>query len=297
MNHSKFQSEEIIERYVRNQLSVEDRRAFQEHFFTCDDCFSQVQMTDRFIGAVRHAAESGLVPDKIVPSEALELSGRWFRWVKPALAITVAATPVLAAAIAWLLLVRLPALREDIAAQRNAREQIEQLKQRQIDELNAQLQREQQSRQSGREEAALARNENTQHREEQAQNTKSSSVRRAGDGASELLAKNVPVVALQATRASQDMNELELPGTGQRFALFIEIAPQARFKSFRLEVFDSTGRIVSSAGRLRVNKQNAVVATLDSQPFAGGDYLVKLYGGSQAQTFLVEEYKLRLSKK
>lgn len=290
MNHSEIQNEEIIERYVLNQLNDEERRAFQEHFFTCDDCFSQVQMTERFIGGVRHAAESGLIADHISPRETARLSGRWFRWMKPALVITMAATLVLCAVVAWLLLVRLPALRDEIAAQRRARDEIEQQKQRQIDELNAQHQREQQSRPE-REEAANT--ENTRHRDEQAQNAKSSSKRSAGEG-SELLAKNVPFVTLQATRASEDINEIELPATAQRLALYIEIAPRAGAKSFRLEVFAASGGIVSSADNLRLNKQNAVVATLDARSFASGDYLVKLYGGGPR--LLVGEYKLRVKR-
>lgn len=293
MNHSEIQNEEIIERYVRNQLSAEERRVFQEHFFTCDDCFSQVQMTERFINGVRHAVESGLVADRIIPRET-EVSSRWFRWVKPAFAITMAATLVLSAVIAWLFVVRIPALRGEIQAQRKAREEIEQQKQRQIDELNARLQ-EEQSRQLGREEAALVPGE---HKPEQpGRSTNSSSRRSAGAEATELLAKNIPVVTLQPTRAAQDMNEIELPATARRFALFIEIAPHSRFKSFRLEVLTPTGSLVSSASNLLLNKQNAVVAILQAEPFASGDYLVKLYGGSQGQTRLVGEYKLRLNKK
>lgn len=55
MNHREIDEKEIIERYVRQQLSLAERRAFQEHYFTCDACFDKVQMTARLIAGVRDA--------------------------------------------------------------------------------------------------------------------------------------------------------------------------------------------------------------------------------------------------
>lgn len=72
MTHQEIEQREIIERYVRDQLAPEEQRAFQEHFFTCDACFEQVQMTERFIAGVRYAAETGLLgPELAERSEAV----------------------------------------------------------------------------------------------------------------------------------------------------------------------------------------------------------------------------------
>src|SRR6266571_422975 len=61
MTHQEIEHQDIIERYVRNDLSAADRGAFQEHFFACDECFEQVQLTERFIAGVNHAAATGVL--------------------------------------------------------------------------------------------------------------------------------------------------------------------------------------------------------------------------------------------
>ena len=61
MTHQEIEHQDIIERYVRNDLSATDRGAFQEHFFACDECFEQVQTTERFIAGVNHAAATGVL--------------------------------------------------------------------------------------------------------------------------------------------------------------------------------------------------------------------------------------------
>lgn len=66
MLHSKIQNEEIVERYVRNQLVPEERQAFEEHFFGCDECFSKLQSVEAFVAGVRDASVRGLLDDQRV---------------------------------------------------------------------------------------------------------------------------------------------------------------------------------------------------------------------------------------
>ncbi|MEW6130006.1 MAG: zf-HC2 domain-containing protein [Acidobacteriota bacterium] len=56
MNHREIDDNEIIERYARHQLSPEERRAFQEHYFACDACFDKVQMMARLIAGICEAS-------------------------------------------------------------------------------------------------------------------------------------------------------------------------------------------------------------------------------------------------
>lgn len=63
MLHSKIQDEEIVERYVRNQLVPEERQAFEEHFFGCDECFARLQTVDAFVAGIRDASARGLLKD------------------------------------------------------------------------------------------------------------------------------------------------------------------------------------------------------------------------------------------
>src|SRR5687767_15040426 len=61
MTHKHIQDSEVIERYVRQQLTPAERQAFQEHYFACDECFDQVQMSARFIAGVREASRTGVL--------------------------------------------------------------------------------------------------------------------------------------------------------------------------------------------------------------------------------------------
>ena len=77
MTHQEIEHQEIIERYVRNELSSADRTAFQEHFFACDECFGRVQMTERFIAGVGHSAEAGVLNSTPAATSLLPRARRW----------------------------------------------------------------------------------------------------------------------------------------------------------------------------------------------------------------------------
>lgn len=62
MMHQQIKEHESIERYARNLLSPEERKAFEEHYFACEDCFEKLQATERFIAGVRDASRRGLLP-------------------------------------------------------------------------------------------------------------------------------------------------------------------------------------------------------------------------------------------
>src|SRR5712671_6382706 len=92
--HKEIKDKDVIELYVLNKLSAEERRAFQEHFFECDQCFDQAQIAARFIAGVRDASRSGVLAadqtarpplrSRLLPAV---LTQRWGgAWVMPALA-------------------------------------------------------------------------------------------------------------------------------------------------------------------------------------------------------------------
>lgn len=62
MMHEQIEDQEIIERYARNQLKPEERKAFEEHYFSCDECFDKLQAAERLIAGVRDAARRGVLP-------------------------------------------------------------------------------------------------------------------------------------------------------------------------------------------------------------------------------------------
>lgn len=77
MLHSQIEDEEIIERYARNQLAPEERQAFEEHFFGCEECFAKLQDLERFQAGVRDAAKHGFLSGE---SSAAEAHKAWLSW-------------------------------------------------------------------------------------------------------------------------------------------------------------------------------------------------------------------------
>src|SRR5438128_1628347 len=114
MTHQEIEEKEIIERYVLHQLTSEERLAFQEHFFSCDQCFEQAQIEARFIASVRDASAVGVLAD--AQPQGLETSGPslWMRWLRPAFAFAVVALLALTIALGWLVFKRIPELHQEI---------------------------------------------------------------------------------------------------------------------------------------------------------------------------------------
>lgn len=111
MMHPQIEDQEIIERYVRNQLAPEEKRAFEEHFFSCDDCFDKVQSMELFVAGLRHAGSSGLLaggpPGRV---RAWSLSPWWI----PAFAVTAVLVLVLGSVAGWQHFTEIPNLRRQL---------------------------------------------------------------------------------------------------------------------------------------------------------------------------------------
>ena len=112
MMHPQIEDEEIVERYVRNQLAEEERKAFEEHFFACDDCFEKLQATERFVAGMRDAARRGLLAGN---AEGAASAWRVGSWLIPALGVSAGAALMLAAASGWLYFVQMPKLQGQLS--------------------------------------------------------------------------------------------------------------------------------------------------------------------------------------
>ncbi len=124
MTHKEIAERDIIEAYVLDRLTAEDRQAFEEHFFGCDLCFSHVQESNRYVHGLRKAAETGVLPPVLDDPAGGWLAG----WLRPAFGASVAAALVLASVSGWLALVQMPKLRNETASQ-----------QRQLDETRQRI--------------------------------------------------------------------------------------------------------------------------------------------------------------
>jgi len=107
MLHSQIEQGEIVERYIRNQLTSEERQDFEEHFFGCEVCFEKVQTTERFLAGIRSAADRGQLDD---PSNVFTASrSPWLIW---AMGAATCACAMVAFATVWAYRNQVPTLRE-----------------------------------------------------------------------------------------------------------------------------------------------------------------------------------------
>ena len=58
MNCAHVQAEEVIERYVLDQLSEDDRDAFEKHYFDCEECFDRVRTISDLQAELRRSAST-----------------------------------------------------------------------------------------------------------------------------------------------------------------------------------------------------------------------------------------------
>ncbi len=127
--HQRIEKEEIIERYVRGQLGAEERKAFEEHYFTCEECFERLEATERFIAGVRDGGSRGLLAGEV---EGSPRGWSWSGWLVPSLAASACAAVVLAGFSGWLYFSEMPRMRQQLSqsaaelrAQREARATLE----------------------------------------------------------------------------------------------------------------------------------------------------------------------------
>ena len=110
--HPQIDDQEIIERYARNQLAPEEKREFEEHFFSCETCFEKLQATERFIAGIGDAARRGMLAQG-----AGQRTGEWplSSWWIPAFAASLAAALVFASLAGWQYFVQIPKMRSQLS--------------------------------------------------------------------------------------------------------------------------------------------------------------------------------------
>jgi hypothetical protein len=265
MTHQEIQEGELIERYVRHQLAPAERRAFQEHFFACEECFEQVQTTASFIAAVRQASRQGQLAES-----AAEPASWWASLFSPALGFAAAAALLLALVFGWLIFKQPATPRQEVA--------------------------------HGQQPSPSPEQNTAQHtsptpapeKNERPQPPKLPKLEDQRD----LLAQNrAPSVLLESARdASASGNQLTLPANATSAILRIEIEPGSTFTSFQFQVFDSAPRLVTTATSGKASARGSVAARVSVGALQAGKYLVKCYGVRDGQRELVGEYDLRVLK-
>ena len=240
MMHSQIEKEEIVERYVCNQLGPAERHGFEEHFFGCDECFEKVQAAERFKAGITDAAQHGLLNAK---TKAAFVGGG--RWLMLALAGTSAAAVMFAGLMGWIYLKNISALRHSVS-QLQAERQVR-------------VEPEQQS-------AAVDQTE-----------------------------ANIPLVMLQASRGEEQPVSILIPAGARHVVLWIELGP-SRYRDFRLEVFSSENRLITSADHLARGRYGALAASIPTNRLPPGDFRITLTGQDPPPAALAGEYHLQIRR-
>ena len=289
MTHEQIKDSEVIERYVLHKLPPAERRAFQEHFFECDECFQQTNIAARFIAGVRDASRSGVLAANRVPSnEAGALASR-LRLLRPMLAFSFAASLLFAVALAWLWFSQVPGLRREIASEREARQESEQEARRTLEDSRQQL--EEKQRQLEAEQAERAK------LKEQLEQIEPNHAGQRPD--KNLIAQaNIPTLTLESTRDSgATENQLTIPAEAKRVLLLIPVESGSGFESFEVQILTRTNSPVGTIMRARPNQFGALKISVPASRLQSGEYLIKLHGRLGPQRELLGEYGLRVVRK
>jgi Putative zinc-finger len=106
---------------------------------------------------------------------------------------------------------------------------------------------------------------------------------------------NVPLVMLQASRAEGEMPKLILEPDDNRLVLWIEPGP-SRYRDFRMEVFSSDNKLVTSVDHLRLGRYGALAASLPTKHLQAGDFRITLTGQYPPPAALAGEYHLEIRR-
>lgn len=296
MTHQQIQDNEVIERYVRQKLTSAERQAFQEHFFQCDECFEQAQITARFIAGVREASRSGVLAadqterlpfwSRLMPPV---LNQGWARaWAMPALAMCL----MLAVALIglWALSLRrenrLLAERtaERTAEQGRASERLQSLEAK-IRELEASDSASQGQKESLRQE--ISRLKEQLAATERQRETQVAQLRQPDIN---VPIRNIyPVGDAQRSGGTGEINRLSVPRGTRTFVLILgDYKPG--YSNYRLEIRDPSGRLVARRAGLKPDQNAELSVLLNRTLLSQGKYRLKLFGQRQP----IAEYVIAL---
>ena len=109
MMHPQIETDEIVERYLLDQLDPAKRQEFEEHFLACEECFEKLQTTERFKAGIADAVHRGTLEPRA--KAAFVGSSQWLVW---GLAASSCAAVILAVLTAWMYVREIPRLRGEL---------------------------------------------------------------------------------------------------------------------------------------------------------------------------------------
>jgi len=110
MDHELAVKSQACEKYLLGELSPDLRDTYEEHYFSCAECATQLRMAAELVGAGQQIFAQTPAPAVARP---VHESGGWLRWFRPAIAIPLLATLLLV--VGYQNLVLIPQLKESRA--------------------------------------------------------------------------------------------------------------------------------------------------------------------------------------
>ncbi len=263
MTHQEAQLNDTVERYVRHQLSANERRAFQEHYFECEECFEQVQTMARFVAGVQHAARKGLLTESAKQPW-------WATLFRPSMVMATATALLLAIGFGWMWFTQNSSPSENLAITQTPKPQPTASVEASTTPFTQESPKPQQQ-------DLLALNRPTP--------------------APGLASGKTPFVVLDSERgASRTANQLALPVNATNAILRIEVEPDSTFSSFQFQIFDNAKRLVATATSGKASSNGTVSVNISTQSLQSGKYVVKCYGLRNGQREPVGEYWMQVQK-
>jgi hypothetical protein len=266
---------DLIDEYVRNELSPAERRRFEQRFLVSAERRKRVEFARALAGVIEEQA----VPKKIVVQETQSWSWRdsiyaFLSGLTPAVRIAfVSALPLVVIGAGYLFIEtlrlrrELTELRAETQSQQNSQQQALELERHRSEELNAQLNQEKQQRAQTDE-----------------------SLRELSEAGDAVNPAPRPVIASLTllpglSRGGDNKPSLVLPENARLVRLQIGIDPEEPYKNFNVELLTLAGRQVWTRENLNARNRRgarAVGLTIPATAIKSGEYELRLRGVTQS---------------
>src|SRR5579863_935676 len=113
----------------------------------------------------------------------------------------------------------------------------------------------------------------------------------AAERPTEIRAGNLPIAVLRADRAAGSASVLRVPASAREIALWMEVEPDGRYKTFDVDVLDAAGRSLETVPGLMRNSEGALAVILPAAKMPVGRYTVKLASAGRLRA----QYNLQIA--
>ncbi|MGP0070886.1 MAG: zf-HC2 domain-containing protein [Bryobacteraceae bacterium] len=109
----------------------------------------------------------------------------------------------------------------------------------------------------------------------------------------EAAAGNLPIAVLRTERGTGNEAILQVPAAAREVALWMDVEPDGRYRTFSIAVLDEGGRTIEKVAGLARNGEGALAVTLPAAKLPAGRYKIELSSESPAR--LLASYRLRVA--